>query len=126
MVKTLANEIFKEMKLRQLMDTFKREDKNGNKSILEGHLIEINITKCSMSDLDINEPGELHYLQYLLQSEGGINFGICEFYKVWKNKEGWQYGCYFDKGKGKRIQVGCDGFQNQCVRTEDLSAFKYI
>ncbi|MCA9495896.1 MAG: hypothetical protein KC589_03055 [Nanoarchaeota archaeon] len=122
MVQTLANTILKEMELRGITkDFYQKNNPKENTITLAHHISEMNITKCSLAELDRNDPGVLKHLVYLLQSEYNIKFDICEYYKIWKNRDGWQYGCFFDKGKGKRIQVSCEGKEYKCVRPEELN-----
>jgi hypothetical protein len=67
-------------------------------------LPKINELKMTYSELSINYPTDLFYATYKLQNEGGIDFGICDKLKMWKNKKGWQYGCFYDKRKTKEYK----------------------
>jgi len=107
-----------------LVDTFLKEKSGSslreNLSKLERFLSQSNITKSTIGDLELSHPGAFLYLTYLLQSKHGAYFGICGSYKVWFNRQGWQYGCRLDKGKGRRIQVYCNGDHVKCERVKEL------
>ena len=108
MVQTTAAYIYQEIKAKGFVCELKGTPRE-NLERLESIVVDLNITKKNLSELDMDEPKTTQHLCYLLQQNEGINFGLCHEFKMWKNSEGWQYGCQRDKGKGKRIQVYCDG-----------------
>jgi len=124
MVLTYGSYLYKEIKLRDLGSFF-----NGNKCpqdnlrTLSDIMVEMNITKSTSAEVEMEQPGTVLHLAYLLQSNDAVDFGLCPLFKVWCNKEGWQYGCRFDKGKGRRIQVHCYGSRKSCNREEDYKRF---
>lgn len=124
MATTYADSIYKEFK--QLAHDKKENWTNDvikNIGLLEERLIQLNMTKCGISDLCQQDENDFKRLVYLLQEEG-IPLGMCDHYKIWRsNHGGWQYGCEFDKGKGSRIQVHCGGTQITCKRLDQLTAY---
>ena len=121
---TLANEIYKEFSLRKISEQFTSDNPHDNLKRLNDLVIELSITKCTLTDLDFQNPGTSLYLTYILQKNEDIQFGFCEMFKMWKNKEGWQYGCKLDKGKGIRIQVYCNGRnESLCKRKEKYKQY---
>ena len=95
-----------------------------NSAVLEDLLAELNITKCTLQDIDSEYPGATLHLRYLLQTKGGINFGLCEHLKMWQNKEGWQYRCFFDQGTRRSIPVNCLGSYAVCEREEQRLSYE--
>ena len=79
---------------------------------------EINITKSSLRELDIDNPGASFHLQYLLQ-EDGVNFGLCPFYKEWYNRHGRQSRCRFNEGP---VQVYCGAEHAKCAHPSEYGA----
>jgi len=117
MVRNYGDFLYKEIKRRGLTDLFKnKKDVSNNLAVLENIVVNMNVTKSTLADIDNEYPGTILYLKYLLQHNHNINFGICEYFKVWENREGWQYRCRLDKGKGRRIQVWCYGNLTKCER----------
>lgn len=117
MVQSLGDFIYKEIK-RGLISCFLEEKRSIKMNIrkLNQILMLMNITKSSLAELEMEDFNSLLRLLYLLQTNHNINFGICKNYKIWKNRNGWQYGCFLDKGKRKRIQVYCGGDIKKCER----------
>lgn len=122
MVQSYGDFLYKEIKMRSLIDLFKdKSNISENIRTLDNLLIEMNITKSTIYDIEISFSGAILHLKYILQSNKNINFGLCDDFKMWENKKGWQYGCRFDKGKGKRIQVYCYGNFKKCEREEEYN-----
>ena len=57
-----------------------------NIKILAELMPTVNLAKCTLFDLDIEEPNSVMYLTYLLQKES-IPFGICKNVKVFRKNE---------------------------------------
>lgn len=123
MVKTYADFLFAEINTRGLIGFFV-DDSLQNKLILDNILSEMNITKCTLKDVEIQESGTTLLLEYLLQSEKKIPFGICSSFKMWRNSKGYQYGCVLDKGAGKHIQIRCLGSKNLCNRIKHSEGYE--
>ncbi|MBI3190779.1 hypothetical protein HYZ41_03685 [archaeon] len=83
-------------------------------------VMEMNITKCSLSDLDIDRPGSVHHLVFLIQDMYKVDMGICPFYKMWYNKNGQQNRCRFNKGP---VQVDCSGYKNMCEHKQEYAEY---
>lgn len=124
-MKTFADYLYKEMKLRGEISRLQFNNSKENTLELNEIMIDMNITKSQLFQIEIEYPGTVLHLSYLLQKHEEIPFDICENYKVWKNKEGWQYGCRFDKGLQKRIQVHCKGRVSFCERKKCLKQQHY-
>jgi hypothetical protein len=123
MVQTYGNILYQEFKIRGFISEFSiKSPPASNVRMLDDILSDMNITKCTIRDVETSNPGAILHLEYLLQSQHNINFGLCDFFKVWRNKEGWQYGCMFDKGKNKRIQVYCYGSVFKCERVDEYKS----
>lgn len=120
MVKTLADEIFNELKIRgSYIDQFDPKASPREHCATLDLLVEtLNFTKTNLATLELQHPGTSLYLRYLFQDHYDIDMGICRLVKIWKNRRGWQYGCFLDKGRGRRIQVMCYGKIESCVREE--------
>lgn len=119
MVQSYGDYLYKEIKIRSLIDFFKdKSNISENIKTLDNLLIEMNITKSTIHDIEISFSGAILHLKYILQSNNNINFGLCNDFKMWENKTGWQYGCRLDKGKEERIQVYCYGNFKKCEREE--------
>jgi len=124
MGKTYADIIYHEIKIRGLVRLFKPgASQIENKGTLDDILNEMNVTKCSIKDVEMESPGSALYLTYLLQKDKGINFGICEFFKMWNKESGWQYGCKMDQGRGSRIQVNCHARVHRCERKQQVQDY---
>lgn len=124
MVQTYSSVLYKELKIRGLFKFF--SSKNSpieNYRVLENLLLELNVSKSSCKDIERDSPGAVLHLEYLMQKDESIKFGICDFFKVWMNQRGWQYGCRFDKGKGRRIQVSCYGNLKNCERRTEYNNY---
>ena len=125
MVQTYGEFLYKELKIRGLTESFSTKNSPiDNIKILNDILVDMNVTKNTICGVEMEHPGSILYLQYLLQLNHGINFGICEFFKVWKNREGWQYRCRLDKGKNRRIQVRCQGSLSRCEKKKEYNYFR--
>ncbi|MBU0460886.1 MAG: hypothetical protein KJ771_08845 [Nanoarchaeota archaeon] len=123
MVFTYGNVLYNELKIRGFIRDFSvKGPPIKNVRLLDDILSEMNITKCTIRDVERNYSGTILHLEYLLQSQHDINFCVCDFFKIWKNKQGWQYGCWFDKGKNRRIQVYCYGSLSKCERAEEYES----
>lgn len=123
MVKTFADELCKDIYKKGLNEKFSEDPKN-NIDTLDNIVRRANISKCSLSELEIIEEGTTLQLKYLLQKNSQVSFGLCDYFKVWKNYEGWQYGCWLDKGEGRRIQVYCKGkYPDFCERLEKYKQY---
>jgi hypothetical protein len=122
MVKSYAEILYNDIKEKGLFPMFStKNDPTENYGVLDNILADINIAKCNIAETEMREAGSSLQLKYLLQNRNGIDFNICPEFKVWKNREGWQYGCRKDKGKGRRIQVHCYGkYPERCERLDDL------
>ena len=121
MVESFGDYLYKELKHSGGIDKFSKKNSTlENVKILDDLLLKLNITKGTITDVEKSYPDSTNHLTYLIQTRNSIDFNVCEMYKVWKNRDGWQYGCALDKGKGKRIQVYCLGNQNNCERSEQL------
>jgi len=82
-----------------------------NFEILDKELNTVNLTKCELNDLDIENSGSSTYLAYLLQSKNGVKFGLCSKAKIWFNQSGCQNRCQHN---GRDIPVRCSGVLNKC------------
>src|SRR3989338_2885138 len=111
--KTFANEIY--MSLRGQKFT---GDPKANVRILNGLVSALNITKCTLRELDIDHPGASFHLQYLFQ-EGGVEFGLCPFYKQWYSGSGRQSRCRFNEGP---VQVYCGAERRECSHPSEYDA----
>lgn len=112
-MKTKIDEIYSEIKSRincgVLLFT---EAPIENYQILDKNIQTINIAKCDLKDLEKEYSNASIYLAYLLQSEKGIPFGICNEFKIWYSLRGCQMRC----GKEQRnVQIRCNGSLNNCV-----------
>ena len=67
-------------------------DSANNYQILEQIVSELNTSKCTLKEVEIEHEGTGHYLAYLLQKNKNINCNLCENYKTWMNHNGWQRG----------------------------------
>jgi hypothetical protein len=125
-MKSYGNFLYSELKLRGVLENFKPEDGPWqNMDTLDGLLMDMNVTKSSASEVERSYPGSILHLCYLLQTENDVDMGLCGFFKVWLNRDGWQYGCYLDKGKGQRIQVHCHGkYPHRCERKDEYAAYQ--
>ena len=119
MVTTYGDTLYREIKVRGLLSLFEgNQDSTDNTWTLNDILSELNLTKSTIAEVEIQHPNSVLYLEFLLQTKDGVDFEICDHFKAWMNWSGWQYGCRFDKGKGERIQVGCYGCLRDCERQE--------
>jgi hypothetical protein len=116
MVTTIAYEIFKEFKRRGIEQSFQERDPGEYRSILDGILSELNISKSTLGELESHNPGTSSELLYLMQSEMGIDFEICKHYKMWINRKGEQRRCWFNRGP---VQVNCYGIIEKCEHDEE-------
>jgi len=121
MVKVFVDAIYREFKIRGAKERFTNKEKSEYLKILDDILIEMNITKCHVRDLDNEFPGSSSYLIYLLQANEGIDFGLCQYYKTWFNEKGMQRRCQFNKGP---IQVNCYGKITKCENMKKYSNAK--
>jgi hypothetical protein len=120
MVTNYGDDIYREIKKGGLLSFFgqNRTDIENVATLDDLLASKVNITKCTMSDVEMGYHGSILYLEYLLQVRDDVDFGICELFKVWMNRAGWQYGCRLDKGKNRRIQTFCYGHLARCQRKE--------
>jgi len=110
MVSTFIDKMCKELKRFKLLELLKNENEIDKKiKKLDEILINFNITKCSLKDLDFYQENGSFYLIYLIQNDG-IDFGICKNFKMWYNKNGEQRRCKLLGNK----QVNCFGNKNKC------------
>lgn len=96
-MKSKIDEIFQDVlgRKKSLPNLFTDNPKENIKKLAE--IIQtVNIAKCTLFDLDNEEPNSVMYLTYLLQKEG-VPFGICKNVKVFKKD---------------RIIVKCEGGPN--------------
>jgi hypothetical protein len=111
MVVTFIDKVYKELKKYGVLDLLKEASDIGERiKKLNEILINWNVTKCQLFELDFFQDYGSLYLEFLLQNESGINFGICENFKMWYNRQGVQMRCKNLKNK----QVMCFGNKNKC------------
>ncbi|MBS3050799.1 MAG: hypothetical protein J4400_01490 [Candidatus Aenigmarchaeota archaeon] len=114
MAKTFADEIYRAVKGHEFTS-----DPQTNRRLLGELVSVINITKCTLRELDTDHPGTSFHLQYLLQEEDGVNFGMCPFYKEWYSGRGRQTRCRFNEGP---VQVYCSAERAKCARPAEYDA----
>jgi len=112
MVKTFGDNIFSEFKKIGAEKEFKNAKTLAERiKLMEQFVGSLNITKSSLIDLDSMYSGTVLYLSYLIQSEYGVDMGLCPFFKMWINNDGDQYRCFFNKGPQ---QMYCHASPNLC------------
>ena len=122
MTKTTIDSIYKEIKIRVLLEKFSGSNSvKESLGILNNILMNMNVTKCSLSDLESENPHASLYLTFLLQSEDGIYFDLCEHFKMWYNRNGEQKRCRFNTGP---IQVACYASLDRCENFKKYQEFK--
>lgn len=86
-MKSKIEEIFKDIlgRKRSLPNLFNDNPRDNIKKLAE-IMPTVNLAKCTLFDLDNEEPNSVMYLTYLLQKEG-IPFGICKNVKVFKKNK---------------------------------------
>ncbi|MFP4401553.1 MAG: hypothetical protein ACLFPQ_06760 [Candidatus Woesearchaeota archaeon] len=115
MAKTNADEAYKELLSLKIVEKIKGSEKEKMK-VLDELFSKINSFKMTFYEFVSYYPEDSLYVLYLLQKNNSIDFNLCRKFKMWNNREGWQYGCELDKGKGKRIQINCKGNIKKCER----------
>lgn len=112
-MKTKVDEIYSELKSRIRCGVLVfTQEPSRNFEILDKNIQTVNITKCGLEEVEREYPGASTYLAYLLQSEKGASFGLCENFKVWYSAKGYQARCKKNQGA---VQVHCQGLKNQCA-----------
>lgn len=109
-MKTKIDEIYLDIKIRLKYNLKFTENILENISILNKQVEITNIAKCDLSDIEKEYPGGTTYLMYLLQSEQNINFGLCQNFKIWYNRQGCQTRCK----KALQSRVYCEGLIKKC------------
>ncbi|MEK6888235.1 MAG: hypothetical protein AABX14_04805 [Candidatus Aenigmatarchaeota archaeon] len=117
MVKTFANEVHDAIKKSGYYSRF-TESPRENERILNDMLSkDLNITKSDLRETDLSFPGTSRYLIFLLQ-QGGIDFELCPFYKMWYSAHGVQERCRFNIGP---VHAGCKARRPYCEHPEEYS-----
>ena len=117
MVRTVVDDFFnfkrkdKEFleRLRKLQDISKRREVLYEE--LNNFLKLYNVSKSEISEFSARGLNLFLYSQYLFQKEEKIDFGLCENFKMWYNKEGEQMRC---KSKKEYHQINCFGKKDKC------------
>lgn len=112
-MKTKADVLYADLKIRLQngMFTF-AEEPFENFKILDRELNTINLAKCSLDDLEMEQNGSGAYLAYLFQSKNKVEFGVCPKAKMWCNHAGFQSRCLHE---GAQIPVRCHGSLVRCT-----------
>jgi len=121
MVDTLIDEVYREISHGMLHKFDGAYNINDKMAVLNLILGQLNITKCTIMDLEMQQTGASTYLIYLLQTDGSIDFDICPHFKMWYNRRGKQTRCRFNTGP---IQVRCYGQVPNCENKEAYDAFE--
>ncbi|MFA4942494.1 MAG: hypothetical protein WC564_02545 [Patescibacteria group bacterium] len=111
-MKTKTDLVYQDLKLRLLAEmlTF-TNNPTENFKILDKELSTVNLTKCSLHDLEMEIPGSFTYLIYLLQTNHKVNFGVCPKLKVWFNQAGLQNRCQHED---RLMMAHCFGVMDHC------------
>jgi hypothetical protein len=111
-MKTKADLAYSDLKVRMQygMLVF-TEDPYENFKLLDSELNTINLAKCGLNDLEIEQRGAGQYLAYLFQSKHAVSFGVCPKVKMWFNHAGLQSRCQHE---GSETPVRCQGCLNLC------------
>ena len=112
-MKTKVDEIYEDVKsIAKYKKNLFTDSSKKNIQILSELIRTVNIAKCELFDLDVENPFGSLYLMYLLQSKDKIPFGICESFKIWYNlEEGVRMSCikkgnaYLCKGLAKKCNI---------------------
>ena len=103
-------------------DVFKELKRNGHfKSF--GELFELNLEhlermlkeEYGSGAMETIEHNDLLEVKYLIQEEAGFKMGLCVYYKIWRNRKGWQHRCNPNPDEGHGVQVSCFGNQDDPV-----------
>lgn len=111
-MKTSADLAYADLKVRmQYGKIVFTESPFENFQLLDSELNTINLAKCDLNDLEIEQPGFGSYLGYLFQTKNGVNFGLCPKVKMWFNHAGFQNRCQHEESQ---TPVRCHGNLNRC------------
>lgn len=112
-MKVKADLAFSDLRARLLYKTLVFTDKPfDNFKILDAELNTINLAKCGLNDLEVEQIGSGAYLAYLLQSRCEVPFGVCPKAKMWFSQAGFRNRCIHE---GAQIPVRCHGSLDRCT-----------
>ncbi len=117
MARTVIDDFFKYMKKNEeFMKILKskksvEERKKFLYDELEKFLKSYNLSKSGVGEFVFQNMNVFLYTQYLFQNKENVNFGICEYFKMWYNKRGEQRRCKLKKGYH---QINCFGDLKKC------------
>ncbi|HIG97755.1 MAG TPA: hypothetical protein HA230_05435 [Candidatus Aenigmarchaeota archaeon] len=118
----IADEIFRALRGYKLKDELEALPTPAERvRAINDLLMNVNITKCTMADLDRDSPGTSSHIVFRIQEEYEIDMGFCAFYKMWYNARGQQERCYFNAGP---VQMSCGGDVRGCQRRERYREFE--
>ena len=108
-MQTFSDAVFKELKTRGVR--FRRARKDDVRA-LDKALIDLNTTKMRLAEFETAAGREGHLrLAFLCQRYLGADLGLCNLYKIWKNRNDWQERCLLRK---EPHQTECNGAKENC------------
>lgn len=111
-MKTKADLVYSDLRLRVANKMIKfSEEPAKNYEILDEQLGTVNITKCGLRELDLEEPYSSLYLAYLLEKNDKVPFAVCPEFKIWFSYAGCQMRCRHNVGP---VRANCQGRVNLC------------
>jgi len=113
-MKTKADLVYQDLKIQLANKLFSfTETPSENYLILDKQVGTINLAKCGLRDLDLEQPFSSLYLAHLFQSELAVPFGLCPDFKMWFNQYGYQARCRQNTGP---VHVRCNAMINCCPK----------
>ncbi|MFZ4632445.1 MAG: hypothetical protein ACOYL8_04605 [Patescibacteria group bacterium] len=117
-MKTKADLVYQDLKIMLANKVFSfSEEPSENYRILDEQVGRVNLAKCGLKDLDLEQPYTSLYLAHLLQSEKNVPFGLCPDFKMWFNQYGYQARCRQNVGP---VNVRCNAILSCCPKKKAL------